>query len=246
MSEEEARRIKHREVGPDRAAAVLASLQLSVITTEQLALVGVGRRVLARRVARGQVTRIMRGAYLRGAPPAPPGALELAACVVCGPSAVVSHGSAAWLWDLANPSDLVELSVVGGHPRDRSGLRIHRVCALDPADVADVRGIPVTAPARTIFDLAGSRELDDVERMLSDANARQLVTERELRACLSRAAGRTGAPTLRKLLAPGPTITRARSERLLLRNVRDAASRGRRRMCASRANGSTHGGRRTT
>lgn len=83
-------------------------------------------------------------------------------------------------------------------------------------------GIPLTSAARTLLDLAGTSEEDALRHALSDAFARQLITQRELSSGLERAAGQTGTRALRALLADGPTITRSRAERALLRIVRDA------------------------
>ena len=38
--------------------------------------------------------------------------------------------------------------------RARAGITTHRTATLDPADVRDLDGLPVTAPARTLIDLA--------------------------------------------------------------------------------------------
>jgi very-short-patch-repair endonuclease len=134
----------------------------------------------------------------------------------------VSHESAAWLWGLAPPPDLVDVTVPGRNCRTRAGLRVFRVATLQPADQGDLRGIPVTSPARTLHDLAGRRDDDVLERALSEAFARQLVTERELHATLARNRGRKGGSAVARLLDGGPAITQSKGERLLLKIVRDA------------------------
>ena len=211
------RRLGH----PDRAAAAVSERQLSVITARQLSLVGLKPGAVAGRVARHQLTRVWQGAYLWGSGPPLPGALEFAACLVCGPMAWVSGLSATWLWGLTAAPEMVEVSVVGTQGRLRRGLVIHRLKAMHPADVSDVRGIPVMAPARALLELAARDQGDDLERAFSDALARQLVSEREIDTCLDRARGRPGTPALRALMC-GPAITRSKAERLLLKLVRDA------------------------
>ncbi len=221
VSDEDARHLLHRHRHPDVVAAAIAMRQLSVITTRQLALAGLGARAVAGRVARHQLTRVWNGVYLWGTAEPAPGALELAGCLICGPAAWASGASATWLWQLTAAPDEVEITSVGPHRRSRAGLVVHRCGAMDPADVTDVRGIPVTAPARALLYLAAQGHDEQLERALSDAFARQLVTEREIEACLDRAAGRPGVPALRGLLA-SPAITRSKGERLLLKLVRDA------------------------
>jgi very-short-patch-repair endonuclease len=101
---------------------------------------------------------------------------------------------------------------------------VYRVTELHPADISEVRGIPVTAPARALLDLASACSGATLERGLSEAFARRFVSEGEIRACLARAPGRHGAGALRALLdsLDGPQITRSAAERELLRLLHDA------------------------
>jgi very-short-patch-repair endonuclease len=69
--------------------------------------------------------------------------------------AALSHRSAAALWQLLPPKEvLINVSVlgIGGKKRQR-GVHIHRSRTLTPEVVTSHRGIPVTTPARTIDDL---------------------------------------------------------------------------------------------
>jgi hypothetical protein len=64
--------------------------------------------------------------------------------------------SAAALWELrasagANPG--VTVRTAGG--RNRPGIRIHRTPSVAPRETTIHHDIPVTAPARTLLDLAG-------------------------------------------------------------------------------------------
>ncbi len=81
----------------------------------------------------------------------------MAAVLACGPSAVLSHRSAAALWELLGPMEgPVEVLVRTQHGRKaRRGIRVHRRAALW-SDAVTVRNlIPVTTPWRTIEDLRG-------------------------------------------------------------------------------------------
>ena len=73
----------------------------------------------------------------------------MAAVLACGPSAVLSHRSAAALWKLLRP-----MAGPGGtvgsfaeRPQARRGLRIHRRAALSPQAVTVRDLIPVTTPS---------------------------------------------------------------------------------------------------
>ena len=76
----------------------------------------------------------------------------MAAVLACGPDAVLSHTSAAALWQLLPQRGFVHVTVPGSH-RSRAGIRVHRSRTLFPSVVTRRDGIPVTAPSRTLADL---------------------------------------------------------------------------------------------
>ena len=84
------------------------------------------------------------------------------------------------------PLGEVEITVVRRDCRSRHGLRVHRVETLDRRDSAKRRGIPVTAPARTLIDYASTTGADEAERAIAEAFALKLVTEPQLRAAIDR------------------------------------------------------------
>jgi very-short-patch-repair endonuclease len=79
----------------------------------------------------------------------------MAAVLALGDGAVLSHRSAAALWELLpsreGPVD-VSLTSRNGRRR-RRGIRIHRPESLEPQEIVRNRAIPVTSPARTLADL---------------------------------------------------------------------------------------------
>lgn len=88
----------------------------------------------------------------------------MAAVLDASPGAVLSHEAAARRWG-APGFDRAPLHVTRhrGIARRASSLaRVHEVVDLMPAHVKLIRSVPVTSPARTVFDLAGS--LHPVER----------------------------------------------------------------------------------
>ena len=92
------------------------------------------------------------------------------------------------------------------------------------AQIARVSGIPVTAPARTLMDLAASEELRVLERAVARALRSGIVTETRLSATLARHAGRPGSRALRTVLERegGPALTRSEAEGRFLEMVREA------------------------
>ena len=150
----------------------------------------------------------------------------MAAVLACGEGAVLSHLSAAALWRLLQVDPVVvDVSVLYRSGRSRPGLRIHRPRRLAPEDTGRVRGIPVTAVARTLIDIAEVASSRTLERTLDEAEYLGLLDRRELEAALERHAARAGAARVRGCLRrhePGTTRTRSRLEEAFLTLVRRA------------------------
>jgi very-short-patch-repair endonuclease len=209
----------------DAALARVAVVRRGLVTDVDLAAAGLGRRAIARRVAAGRLHPVHPGVYLVGHPVLPPLAAELAAVLTCRAPALLSHQSAARLWELpAAGHDAIHVTVVGHDPGRRRGLRIHRVRKLGAHEMRLHDGIPLTSPARTILDLAAALTARETERALAEAYARELVSRSEVEAALVAAGGRRGVRTLRAVLdlERGPSLTRSEAEERLLALVRSA------------------------
>jgi very-short-patch-repair endonuclease/predicted transcriptional regulator of viral defense system len=206
--------------------ARLATAQHGVVSRVQLLAAGVGRRAVVRRIESGRLHPIHRGVYLVGHAARPPHAREAAAVLACAPKAVVSHRSAARLWNLlpypANAE--VCITVVRSRAPSRPGLRIHRTGSLAGCDVARFQGIPITSPARTVLDLAAQANLRELEQAVGEAGTRRLATRAALADQLERNPGRRGTAALRAVLTieAGPAYTRSEAERRMLALIRAA------------------------
>lgn len=77
---------------------------------------------------------------------------------------------------------------------------VHRTHLPEP-HVRRVEGIPVTSPARTIFDLAGILHPARTERALDNALARRLTTMADVHRVAGLLAVRAGSALMRRLLA---------------------------------------------
>jgi very-short-patch-repair endonuclease len=216
MRDEVATRDPERDVwremhGPDQVIVALADWQHGVVTTRQLALAGLTRSVISRRVGRGWLTPVFRGVYLVG-PVADPLAREMAAILTCSQTAALSHHSAAAVWGFRHHTGDIHVSVTTGHPRHRPGLRIHRTHSLN---AAVLHGLPLTTPARTLHDLAAHLPQHELDRAVEEAQVLRLVTREELEQL-------TGRPKLRRALTTEPAMTRSEGERRLVRLIRAA------------------------
>jgi very-short-patch-repair endonuclease len=209
-----------RAVG--RRVAVVAARQHGVVTRAQLVALGVSAAQVKRWVHVGWLRRLHRGVYLVGAV-APDGALEHAAVLACGEDAYASHETAATLHGLPLPAQPggVHVTVVN---RDvsRPGINVHRTQALVRQETAVVDRIAVTSPARTIVDLAAELGEEELEHVLAQAYAKNLVSRAKVLAVVARHPTRSGTRTLRRLLEPNfrPALTRSKAERRFLALVR--------------------------
>jgi hypothetical protein len=108
-----------------------------------------------------------------------------------GDGAVLSHRSAAALWGIARPTEVIEVTVSGTAGRaERRGINVHRSRTLLSSDCTRRNGIPVTKPSRT---------LEDLRRVASDKEFAAAVRQAEfLRLPIGTGSRLTGrAPSLR-------------------------------------------------
>ena len=136
----------------DAAVARLAARQHGLLTRSQVSTCGVTDRMIHERVASARWVPVARGVYRLAGVPVTWNQRALAACLLAGPGAVVSHRSAAVVWGVSGfRPGRVEITVPPGASARSTLARVHR------SVVTGVRrdGVPVTQPARTIVDLAG-------------------------------------------------------------------------------------------
>ncbi|HZL48787.1 MAG TPA: type IV toxin-antitoxin system AbiEi family antitoxin domain-containing protein [Solirubrobacteraceae bacterium] len=144
----------------------------------------VSRQLLDYHVRRGRFARIRRGLYrIQGFPTAEHDELREAWMAVGAGDALLSHESALALLDLSdNIPDGVHLLV----PRRRRGLRRPAGVALhtrpDGEEVASVwrDGLPLTAPARTLVDVADRLQPERLSMAVRQALRRGLLTRKQL------------------------------------------------------------------
>jgi very-short-patch-repair endonuclease len=157
----------------------------------------------------------------------PPLAREHAAVLAYGPDVYLSHDTAAALWNPSRPAPAapVHITVVGRHAgKSRPGLQIHHASRLDRRDTRQHKGLPLTAPARTILDLTLSLTDRDLEQLFDEAVVTGRMRRSEVRAMLERYAGRPGTKRLAALADEDRATawTRSDTERRLLALLRKA------------------------
>jgi very-short-patch-repair endonuclease len=151
-------------------------------------------------------------------------ARETAALLAIGPEAVLSHLSAAYIWGLRQnaPDDSVHVLIADGRRSRRSGIVAHRTTRLERHEVRICQGLPVTSPARTLRDIAGTTPVRELERAVDEALVRRIVRLSQLRDAVARDNGRRGGPILTALLDQrgNSTITRSQAEERMLEIIR--------------------------
>lgn len=209
----------------NRKLIALARAQHGVVARSQLAALGMTSRQIAGRLGKGDLVALHRGVYLVG-PTSPAQATEMAAVLACGPTARVSHDSATYLYGfLPHPADRrpVHITVTERHCRCRPGIHLHRTTGFAPHETRERYGIPVTAPIRTLIDLAVSAGEEDLEAAVAEAFALRLVGRGQILRELDRIGSRPGSRPLRHLLdGRRPQRTRSAPERKLLLLIRAA------------------------
>jgi very-short-patch-repair endonuclease len=197
--------------------------QHGVITRAQLLELGFGSQAITHRIERGRLHRIRRGVYAVGRPQLTREGGWMAAVLACGPGGVLSHLSAAALWEICEEGiEEIEVSVATGDPRP-PGIVVHRRPGLRREDLTSQREIPVTTPICTLIDIAPRLTRSRLEAAINEADKADLVDPETLRAALPAYAGRPGVAALRRTLDRRTfVLTESELERRFLPIVRAA------------------------
>jgi very-short-patch-repair endonuclease len=212
---------------PDRAKEAwnLAARQRGVIALWQLLEIGYTKAAIRHRIAKGRLHPIHRGVYAVGRPELTREGEWMAAVLSCGSEALLSHGTAAALWGIREEREhTIHVTV----PRDtyrgqRPGITPHRRSTLTPGDICRHLHIPVTAPVRTLLDIAPALPPNELEAAINEADKRDRCDPDCLREALDEHPGIPGVAKLRRLLDRGSfRLTDSDLERRFLRIARRA------------------------
>jgi predicted transcriptional regulator of viral defense system len=204
----------------DITVSRLAARQHGIVSLAQLEAVGLGRSGVRDRVAAGRLHRIHRGVYSVGHSLLSAEGRWMAAVLSYGERAVLSHRSAAQLWDLRRGGGAtIDVTVPRGYGRSRGNIKAHEVRSLTVTDITRVRGIPCTTVPRTLLDLAEVLDRQRLARAIAQAEVMGVFDLNALNDMLERAPGRRGSATLRTILDEydeGTALTQSELEELVL------------------------------
>ena len=202
----------------------LALRQHGVVSRSQMLGVGLSGHWIDRHLKKGWLELVHRGVYRVG-PVVAPHQREMAALLACGAGAVLSHRSAAALWEIVpHPGARVPVAVsTTRNLRSRSsGIRIYRFRSLGRDEVTSLGGLQLTTPARTLLDLSGTLPSRDLEQAVARADRRRLLHRSRLELLLARYPRRPGRSRIRTVLASmdGPILTRSEAEERFISLIR--------------------------
>jgi very-short-patch-repair endonuclease len=199
--------------------------QAGAISRAQLAGCGLSESRITGMVHRRELVEILPAVYSARAAPASARQHLWAAALWSG--GVISHRSAAELWQLPVPASSAAHVTVADrrfrHPVP--GVRTHRVPL---GRLCSVRfdGLMITDRARTVIDLLRTESLATARGLLDRALQRDWVQEHDVIAAFRDERGRTGNGQLRLLVAELEPGAQAESERRLHRLLRRAGITG--------------------
>ena len=181
------------------------------MTRQELVATGITAAEIKQRLGTGALIREHRSVYRVGHRAPSLEATYLAAVRACGEHALLCGRAAAVLYGIVKqPPPKPE--VLTPRKRPLAGVNMHRAERIDPCDVTQCRGIPVTTVPRTIVDLAGELASDELARVVHEAGIRYRVTPEAVEAVLARRPNSRGAAKLRRVLRGDVRVTLSKLE----------------------------------
>jgi predicted transcriptional regulator of viral defense system len=135
-----------------------------VITLDEARRLGLTDLQVRHLLRTGAWQRLHRGVYRDGSAARTTRLEAVAAVAACGGAAVISHGTAGWLWGLLDrPPERVHVTVPRPCDHRLRDVVVHRSQDLDPARTVWHEGVACTDPLRTLADLGSS--VDGLDRL---------------------------------------------------------------------------------
>jgi very-short-patch-repair endonuclease len=152
------------------------------VTRAQLLALGMAASTVGKWVRQGKLVRVHAGVYAVGYRRVEVVAVAHAAVLACGPTAVLSHESAAALYDLRRWPRTQEVTVFGD--RRPKGITVHRSKTLTRADTTTQLGIRTTTAARTLTDIRPRLTKKQFAHLVNNARLAHLLNRQTATALL--------------------------------------------------------------
>ncbi|MFN7147884.1 MAG: DUF559 domain-containing protein [Microthrixaceae bacterium] len=173
-----------------------------MLVSRDLAMHGMGRSAIQHAVSSGDLLRVSQGVFVVAGSADTIEQQALAATLSL--RGALSHRCAAGWFGIpgwrVTPFEVVRLRP--GSTKHSALAMLHRTVRLLPEHVTEWRGVPVTRPARTLFDLAAVEHPDRVERAYDTMWSRGLVNQTLMEQTLGEleGRGRPGIVLMRRLI----------------------------------------------
>jgi very-short-patch-repair endonuclease len=192
-----------------------------VVTHTAMLAVGLTPAEIRSRLESGALIRVHRGVYRVGHCAPAIEARYLAAVLACGDRALLSSLAAAHLQELLKgPAPIPHVTA----PTKRlvDGVRTRRSRVVTRKIGVTCRGVPATAPAWTLVDIAAELDDERLARACHEAGIRYGTMPSDVEAVLKRQPSAPGAGRLRRILSGETQVTLSRLESGFLRRLRTA------------------------
>jgi very-short-patch-repair endonuclease len=172
-----------------------------IISRKRAVSLGMSAAQVRYRVAAGRWIEIFPGVYFIGGT-RPTWESRLAAAVAWAGLGAVAGGRAAAAFFGLDGCRRGPIEVIGRRPITRAPFRFHHTNYLPRHHIRIKESIPITKPARTVFDVAALVPRELLRKTATDALRKRLTTLGELRAVLQelQARGRNGTVAVRDFL----------------------------------------------
>ncbi len=197
----------------DRAIDRVARRQGGFIKREQLVRLGLTVHQIEYRIRIGRLIPVYRGVYAVGHLPRLPVDRAHGALLACGPTAVLSHRSAASLWGFYADWRL-PFEVTVAEDRRPRGITVHVSQTLTRGDIKTQLGVRTTSRARTVFDLAPRLTDGELRRFVDDCQIHHHLKADDLSELARRLPHAPAAGRIKQLLSGGHNPTRSELEAL--------------------------------
>jgi predicted transcriptional regulator of viral defense system len=204
----------------DAEVGRIAGEQFGVVSLGQLEGLGLTGDAVVKRAESGRLYRVHQRAYSLTPRVMSQRGKLVAAVLACGPDAVLSHRSAAYLWGLIDEwNEPIDVTAPNRRGRSPAGVAAHRDGSIQPIDKTVLHGVPCTSLARTLLDYAGVAPEWELRRAVAQAEVLGVLDVNAMRSILRRGRRRRGVARLRLVidsLHPQTKRTRGDLERLFL------------------------------
>lgn len=187
------------------ALRAICDQQSGVVTRSQILETGLAKDIIYSRIASGRWQSLCPGVYAVFSGEPSRAARLWAAVLYAGPGAMLSHQTAAELWQLIDaPSSVIHVTVPGSRRvRRRPGIAVH-LSSRSSAAIHPARNPARTRLEETVIDLwSTAHSLDEAVGWITSALGRRLTTQGRLREAMQARSRLPRRKQLAELLSPG-------------------------------------------